>query len=150
MSYVKGLKCRECGKTYPKAALYVCEFCFGSLEVDYDYEAIKKNISREKIEKGPLSIWRYRDLLPVDSEPTVGLNSGFTPLIKAVPCRVLPKRVKAGSEFVTPKQTKSIAQPMGDVDASHCPGRLRPRRHPGLSRREGILGNDAGLAASIH
>lgn len=83
MSYVKGLKCRECGKLYPKQALYVCEFCFGSLEADYDYEAIKKSISREKIEKGPLSIWRYRALLPIDGEPTVGLHSGFTPLIKA-------------------------------------------------------------------
>ncbi len=83
MSYVKGLKCRECGKEYPKAALYVCEFCFGSLEVDYDYEGIKKVISRERIEKGPLSIWRYKDLLPLDNEPTVGLYSGFTPLVKA-------------------------------------------------------------------
>ncbi len=82
MSFVKGLKCRECGKIYPKQALYVCEFCFGSLEVDYDYDAIKKQISREKIEKGPRSIWRYRDLLPIDGDPTVGLNSGFTPLIK--------------------------------------------------------------------
>ena len=83
MSYVKGLKCRECGKIYPKQALYVCEFCFGSLEVDYDYEAIKKQITREKIEKGPKSIWRYRDLLPIDGEPTVGLYSGFTPLVRA-------------------------------------------------------------------
>jgi len=83
MSYVKGLKCRECGRSYPKEAIYVCEFCFGSLEVDYDYEAIRKNLTREKILKGPKSIWRYRELLPIDGEPTVGLSSGFTPFFRA-------------------------------------------------------------------
>lgn len=83
MSFVKGLKCRECGKIYPKQALYVCEFCFGSLEVDYDYDAIKKSVTREQIEKGPRSLWRYKALLPIDQEPTVGFHSGFTPLVKA-------------------------------------------------------------------
>jgi threonine synthase len=51
MAKVKGLKCRECGKEYPAEPIHVCEFCFGPLEVVYDYEEIKKNISREKIEK---------------------------------------------------------------------------------------------------
>lgn len=83
MSYVKGLKCRECHRLYPAEALYVCEFCFGSLEVDYDYDRIKKELTREKIAKGPLSIWRYRELLPIDGEPTVGFHAGFTPLFKA-------------------------------------------------------------------
>ncbi len=83
MSLVKGLKCRECSRIYPIAATYVCEFCFGSLEVDYDYEQIKKKISRASIEKGPQSIWRYRDLLPIDGAPTVGFHAGFTPLFKA-------------------------------------------------------------------
>ena len=50
MSFVKGLKCRECGKDYPKEALHVCSFCFGPLEVDYEYDEIKKVLSREKIE----------------------------------------------------------------------------------------------------
>ena len=83
MGFVRGLKCRECAKTYPVEALYVCEFCFGSLEVDYDYEAIKKVISHKRIESGPNTLWRYRDLLPIDGEPTVGFYSGFTPLVKA-------------------------------------------------------------------
>lgn len=83
MSYIKGLKCRECHRLYPTEAIYVCEFCFGSLEVDYDYDKIKKVISREKIESGPKSIWRYRELLPIDGEPTVGFHAGFTPLLKA-------------------------------------------------------------------
>lgn len=83
MSYIKGLKCRECQRLYKTEALYVCEYCFGSLEVDYDYNKIKSVISRKKIEEGPKSIWRYRELLPIDGEPTVGYHAGFTPLFKA-------------------------------------------------------------------
>lgn len=82
MAKIKALKCKECGREYPIEPLHVCEFCFGPLEVEYDYDYIKQNISREKIEKGPKSLWRYIDLLPVE-EPQVGLSSGFTPLIKA-------------------------------------------------------------------
>lgn len=82
MAKVKGLKCKECGTEYPVEPIHVCEFCFGPLEIVYDYQEIKKNISKEKIEKGPKSLWRYVDLLPVDN-PTVGLSAGFTPLIKA-------------------------------------------------------------------
>ena len=89
-SFVKGLKCRECGRPYPKEAIYVCEYCFGSLEVDYDYEGIRKSFTREKISKGPRSIWRYRELLPIDGEPTVGLSSGFTPFFRA---KNLAKRI---------------------------------------------------------
>lgn len=83
MTFVKGLKCRECGRIYPKEAIYVCEFCFGSLEVDYDYDAIRKSFTRKKIAEGPKSLWRYRELLPLDGEPTVGLSSGFTPFFRA-------------------------------------------------------------------
>lgn len=83
MSYVKGLRCRECGREFPKEALYVCEYCFGPLEVDYDYEKIKKGLTREAIESRPRTLWRYRELLPIDGDPTDGLKSGFTPLIRA-------------------------------------------------------------------
>ena len=83
MSYVKGLKCRECGRGYPKEPLYVCEYCFGPLEVDYDYEGIKKKLTKEVIENRAKNLWRYRELLPLDGEPTCGLNAGFTPLIRA-------------------------------------------------------------------
>lgn len=83
MEKVLGLKCRECDREYPKEPLHVCEFCFGPLEVNYDYDVIQKSISRKSIEKGPESLWRYVDLLPIDGEPTDGLNSGFTPLIRA-------------------------------------------------------------------
>lgn len=83
MSYIKGLKCRECHRLYKAEAIYVCEFCFGSLEVDYDYDAIKSVLTREKIAEGPKSIWRYRELLPIEDRPTVGFHAGFTPLFKA-------------------------------------------------------------------
>ncbi len=83
MSCVKGLKCRECGRPYPKEALFVCEYCFGPLEVDYDYDRIKQVLTREAISARPKNLWRYRELLPIDGDPTDGLNSGFTPLIRA-------------------------------------------------------------------
>ena len=77
------LKCRECGRQYPKKAVHVCEFDFGPLEADYNYELIRHSISRQLIESRPQSMWRYRELLPIDGDPTVGLNTGFTPLVKA-------------------------------------------------------------------
>jgi threonine synthase len=80
---VRGLKCRLCGKTYGREALNFCTEDFGPLEVDYDYEAIGKRLSRALIEKRPFNMWRYRELLPIDGEPTVGLHVGGTPLVPA-------------------------------------------------------------------
>ncbi|MBI4203291.1 MAG: threonine synthase, partial [Chloroflexi bacterium] len=65
MSYAKALQCRECHREYPLNPIHFCEFCFGPLEVLYDYAALAKSISRQRIQRGPLSRWRYRDLLPV-------------------------------------------------------------------------------------
>src|SRR5688572_30264968 len=81
--YFSSLKCRECGKLYPKQAIHVCDYDFGPLEAAYDYDAIKPVLTRERIESRPHSMWRYRELLPIDSEPTVGVQVGFTPLVKA-------------------------------------------------------------------
>ena len=83
MGFVKGLKCRECGREYAIDPIYVCEFCFGPLEVVYDYDGIKKVLTREMILSRPQTLWRYRELLPIDGEPTSGLHSGFTPLVRA-------------------------------------------------------------------
>ncbi len=83
MSYATALRCRECSREYPLAPRHVCEFCFGPLEVTYDYDAIRKAISRERIARGPASLWRYADLLPVDEEYRVDLGAGFTPLLHA-------------------------------------------------------------------
>jgi len=83
MSYVIGLKCRECGRLYPKEVIFVCEFCFGSVEVDYDYEAIRRSLTKASLATRPKSLWRYRELLPIEGEPTAGLDSGFTPFFRA-------------------------------------------------------------------
>jgi threonine synthase len=78
-----GLKCRECGRVYPKEVIFVCEYCFGSVEVDYDYAAIRRSFTKAALAGRPKSLWRYRELLPIEGEPTVGLFSGFTPLFRA-------------------------------------------------------------------
>ncbi len=83
MSFVQGLRCRECARTYPAEALAVCDFCFGPLEVAYDYEAIRATITPERIAAGPHTIWRYADLLPADAAGPVDLGAGFTPLVRA-------------------------------------------------------------------
>src|SRR5919199_1360031 len=83
MTYVSQLRCRECGRAYEIAPIHVCEWCFGPLEADYDYEAIARVISRERIEKGPPTIWRYADLLPTERGSAADLGAGFTPLVRA-------------------------------------------------------------------
>ena len=81
--FMKALKCRECGKEYPLSATHVCEFDFGPLEVAYDYDRIRKSLTRATIEARPRTMWRYRELLPIAGEPTVGFQVGYTPLVKA-------------------------------------------------------------------
>lgn len=83
MPYVKALRCKECAREYPIEPLNVCEFCFGPLEVTYDYAAISKVLTKKRIAQGPLSMWRYADLLPVGAEKAIDISTGFTPLIKS-------------------------------------------------------------------
>ncbi len=83
MAKMKALICRECGKEYPTEALHVCELCFGPLEVKYNYDEIKEAMSRASIEAGPKSLWRYKELLPIEGGPTIGLHAGMTPLVHA-------------------------------------------------------------------
>ena len=80
---MRALKCRECGREYALTATHVCEFDFGPLEVVYDYERIQESLTRAAIQSRPKSMWRFRELLPVADDPTVGVQVGFTPLIKA-------------------------------------------------------------------
>ncbi len=83
MAFVTGLRCRECARESPAEPINVCDFCFGPLEPVYDYDAVARVISRKRISSGPLSMWRYQDLLPVDGKDAVDINAGFTPLIKS-------------------------------------------------------------------
>ncbi len=80
---VRGLKCRLCGTKYRKEPNNFCPEDFGPLEVDYDYEAIAESMSREKVAMRPETMWRFRELLPIDGEPTVGARVGGTPLVRA-------------------------------------------------------------------
>ena len=82
-SYVKGLKCRECATPYPVAPVAICEECFVPLEVDYDYDAIRQTLTRDVLAARPQTMWRYRELLPLDGAPTVGSQTGCTPLVRA-------------------------------------------------------------------
>ena len=83
MSFATSLLCRECGKETELAPVNACDFCFGPMEVTYDYDALRGRVTRERIESGPKSIWRYIDLLPVDGEFVIDLGVGFTPLVRA-------------------------------------------------------------------
>ena len=83
MRFVTGLSCRECGRKYSNRPIAGCEECFAPLKVEYDYDAIGKVLTRDLIESRDTSIWRYRELLPLDEDPKVGLATGFTPLLRA-------------------------------------------------------------------
>jgi threonine synthase len=83
MTNASNLRCRECSREYPLAAIHVCDFCFGPLEVSYDYDAIREKVSRKSIEAGPASLWRYAEFLPCESEGALDIGTGFTPLIHA-------------------------------------------------------------------
>jgi threonine synthase len=80
---VESLKCKECGESYPLEARYVCEQCFGPLEVSYDFSDLDPAEARRKIQAGSRGIWRYSDFLPFDGRPGDPLEPGLTPLIKA-------------------------------------------------------------------
>src|SRR5215218_9934634 len=83
MSSLESLKCKECGERYPLEARYVCEICFGPLEVKYDLSGLDAEETRRKIQAGPASIWRYADFLPFEQRPRTALEAGFTPLVRA-------------------------------------------------------------------
>jgi threonine synthase len=83
VSFVTGLRCRECARAFPAEALHVCDFCFGPLEVVYDYDRLRSSVTKERIASGPQTIWRYSDLLPVDDHAPIDLGAGMTPLVRA-------------------------------------------------------------------
>jgi threonine synthase len=94
----EALKCKECREQYELGASYVCERCFGPLEVSYDHSALDDPAElRRKIQAGPPSIWRYVDFLPFDRRPRTGLDAGFTPLIRS---ERLAERLGVGQVWV--------------------------------------------------
>ncbi|HYI98177.1 MAG TPA: threonine synthase [Thermoleophilaceae bacterium] len=80
---IEALKCKECGAAYPLEARYVCDDCFGPLEVAYDFSGLDAEATRRRIQAGPQSIWRYSDFLPFEAPPRTALAAGVTPLLRA-------------------------------------------------------------------
>jgi len=80
---VESLRCKECGAAYELGAEYVCEFCFGPLEVAYDYSALDPVEVKRRIQAGSQGIWRYADFLPFKGRPGDPLEPGLTPLLRA-------------------------------------------------------------------
>ena len=80
---LQGLRCKECGTQYPLEALYVCDQCFGPLEVAYDFSGHTAEELKRKIQAGSNGIWRYADFLPFEGRPASNLEPGLTPLIRA-------------------------------------------------------------------
>jgi threonine synthase len=79
-----GLKCKECGQEYEAKAIHVCQdVCFGPLEAAYDYDFLRRTVTRDSIKAGPNSIWRYRHFLPVATDNYIDVGTGMTPLIEA-------------------------------------------------------------------
>jgi threonine synthase len=79
----ESLKCKECSTTYPLEARYVCERCFGPLEVAYRPPASAADELKRRIQAGPDTLWRYADFLPVERVPRASLPTGLTPLVRA-------------------------------------------------------------------
>jgi len=77
------LRCRECGKTWPSQPRNYCEDCFSPLEITYDYDSLRKTVSRELFASRAPNIWRYRELLPLPAGYQPSLPVGYTPLVSA-------------------------------------------------------------------
>ncbi len=80
---VEDLKCKECGQRYPLEARFVCDNCFGPLEVTYDFSGLDADETRRRIQAGPQTLWRYADFLPFDGPQQTALAAGVTPLVRA-------------------------------------------------------------------
>lgn len=83
MGFLKGLTCKECGTEYPADRSFVCLDCFGPLEVTYNYDKIRAQLSPKIIREREPNLWRYRELLPITEEPITGFHTGWTPLIRS-------------------------------------------------------------------
>ncbi len=93
---VESLRCKECGQSYPLEARFVCENCFGPLEVAYDFSGLEPAETRRRIQAGSRGIWRYADFLPFEGRPADPLEPGLTPLVRA---DRLAERLGTGAEI---------------------------------------------------
>ena len=148
MKFVAGLTCHLCGATYPPKASWVCSDCLGPLEVSYDYDAVRKVISRELIESRPGSLWRYVELLPVQGFqqlPKRALMPGLT-LIRGKP--VLGDWDGNGQDGFGIERTARAGNRLGasQLRQRPLPGQLRPQPGPPLAHPgPGVRGTGRGI-----
>src|SRR5579863_8584724 len=83
MNYISHLQCRACSRQYELTPMAACEECWAPLEVVYDYGRLWSDLRRQDIATRAPNMWRYRELLPLVSEPTIGHQTGFTPFLRA-------------------------------------------------------------------
>ena len=91
------LRCNECGKGFGNRPQSACDDCLAPLEVQYDLNRMRKRVTRDSITAGPISIWRYKELLPIPQCFEPDLPVGFTPLVHA---KALGKRIGAANLYV--------------------------------------------------
>jgi len=142
---VRGLRCRLCGKLYPKSAQNFCTDDFGPLEVDYDYDAVGATMTRAAIMARPRNMWRYRELLPIDGDPTVGRHVGGTPLIRA---DRLAKSLGIAELYVKNDAVNHPSLSFKDrvVAVAENVGQRRPRYH--IQRTGHRIGGHRGFGGS--
>jgi threonine synthase len=97
MAVAYELRCRDCGKRFANEPLSSCDECFSPLEVVYDMDAARRTFTREAIESGPPSMWRYQSLLPVPQDYVAPTPAGWTPLLEAPR---LGKRIGAKNLYI--------------------------------------------------
>lgn len=97
MTFVLHLECRECDATYPVGATHRCAACGAPLDPSYDWDKISASVDRDSLRERPRTIWRYRELLPLDAPPTVSTDVGWTPLLEAP---TLAKKIGVGKLWV--------------------------------------------------
>jgi len=78
-----GLRCRACGAPAATGPYFVCSRCFGPLEATYDLAGVRSRLTRQVLEARPGTIWRFAELLPIETLPTAGLRVGSSPLTAA-------------------------------------------------------------------
>lgn len=83
MGRVIALRCKECGKEQAVSPVAACPECWAALEAVYDLDEVARTFTREAIAQRPADLWRYRELLPVETKDVVGRGTGFTPLVPA-------------------------------------------------------------------
>ena len=107
MGRVLALRCKECGREREVEPVAACEECWGALEPVYDMDAVRRTFTREAIASRPPDLWRYRELLPLDGEPTVGRGTGFTPLLRAPRSAAASASATSGSSTTRPATPRS-------------------------------------------